>query len=118
MIEILGELLTLLGVIVAVIGVLTLSYVVSKRIGQGMMGSYGPSGMKVVSRLVVGQDKSIVIINIGAKFYLIGISNDNINLLREIPPEDIKDIPSEGNKISEGLPQFKDFFSDILRKKH
>ena len=73
--------------------------------------------MKVVDRIALGQDKSLVITKVGTKYFLLGVSSSSINMLKEIPFEDLSNLQQTENKEAVGMPQFKNVFTDLLSKK-
>ncbi|MCI8342646.1 MAG: flagellar biosynthetic protein FliO [Firmicutes bacterium] len=96
--------------------ILYLSYVVSKRVGKGMAAIHNSQHMKVTDRIIVGQDKSIIIVQVGQKHYLVGVSAAGIQLLCEVSPEDMEVDFSVENQ--NGFPAFKDILTEkILKKK-
>ena len=116
MFKILGNILTLVGLILTVGKILVLAYVCSKYIGRSMVGYSSSPNMKVVDRIALGQDKSLVIAKVGAKYFLLGVSSASINMLKEISPEELGTLAQTENKEAVGVPQFKSVFSDLLSK--
>lgn len=81
-----GEILSLIGSLIGVIGILVLTYFgtrwMTSKVGTTGVGS--SKYMKIIDRLVVGQNKSIVIVDIQGKYYLVSITENNIELLKEL----------------------------------
>ena len=117
MFKILGNILTLVGLILAVGIILVLAYVCSKYIGGSMIGYCISPNMKVVDRITLGQDKSLVITKVGTKYFLLGVSSSGINMLKEISSEDLSNLQQAEHKEAVGMPQFKNVFTDLLSKK-
>ncbi|WP_291635458.1 flagellar biosynthetic protein FliO [Clostridium sp.] len=67
--------------------------------------------MKIIDRVALSKENSIVVVKIGEKAYAISSSSKEINILFELPKEEI--ISIENNK---DLPQYKDMKE--LFKKH
>jgi flagellar protein FliO/FliZ len=44
----------------------------------------------VIDYIILGRDKGLYIVKVGDKFFLIGVSNNNITYLTEINKEDMK----------------------------
>ena len=82
-----------------------------------MIGYCSSPNMKVVDRIALGQDKSLVITKVGTKYFLLGVSSSGINMLKEIPFEDLSNLQQTENKEAVGMPQFKNVFTDLLSKK-
>jgi len=80
------EILSLIGSLIGVIGILVLTYFGTKWMASkvGATGVVSSKYMKIVDRIAVGQNKSIVIVNISGKYYLVSITENNIELLKEL----------------------------------
>lgn len=98
--------LSLFNAILAVIGVLFLAYWCSRMMGRqwGMNSCSG--NMKVVSQLQVGQEKRILLLNIGAHNYLVGVSQAGIQLLTEVEGDFEADMPQ--NTEGTAVPSFQE----------
>ena len=103
---------TLLGALLLVILVIFLSYYVTKYLAKGAVRINGTSHMKVLDRIVLGQDRALLIVQIGAAYYLIGSSDQSISLLKELNPDDLISLP---DNESQDLPGFKQSFRTILK---
>ena len=72
--------------------------------------------MKILDRIALSKENSIIVVKIGEKAYAISSSSKEINILFELPKEEIINIES----IKE-LPQYEDmkelFKKHILKKK-
>lgn len=88
-IGVLGDIFSFVFMLIAVGLILYLSYAVTKKLsGTGMAGGMSKN-MRVVDRMFMGRDKSIVVVRVGQKDYLLGISQNNITLLTELPEGEI-----------------------------
>ena len=85
--------LSLFHAVLAVIGVLFLSYWCSRMLGKqwGMNACSG--NMKVISQLQVGQDRRILLLRTGEHHYLVGVSQAGIQLLAEVEGDFEEDMP-------------------------
>ena len=63
------------------------------------------------------EEISLVITKVGTKYFLLGVSSSSINMLKEIPFEDLSNLQQTENKEAVGMPQFKNVFTDLLSKK-
>lgn len=66
--------------------------------------------IKVIERVALGQDKGIAICRICSKYYIIGISNQNVEILSELEPEQFEQdeqIPKEN---------FSDLMNNVLKR--
>ena len=93
-----SDVLPLLGSILAVVAVLFLTYFASKYIAKKMPATSNGKSIKVIERMALAQDKFIAIVSIDSKFYLIGVSTNNISLLKELddytPPLEEENTPT------------------------
>lgn len=83
--ETLKDFLSLVGAFLAIALVLYLSYRFSKFMATRFndMGSKG--NIKILERVALGQDKGLAVAQISGKYYLLGISNNGISLLMDMP---------------------------------
>ncbi len=65
--------------------------------------------------MILGQDKSLAIIEIGEKYYLISITAEKISLLNELEGDDLVEIQNTNEKKSFSGKNILDF-KDLLRK--
>ena len=100
----------------AVVAILAASYWVTRSLGRMSAWKQQSSYMKVADQLILGQEKSLAIVTIGVSHYLIGISKDDIKLLKEIEEEDLIPLPRQQT----GLPgeEFAERFRDLRSLKN
>lgn len=72
--------------------ILWFAYIFTKYAGKGMqLRGRGMAGkIKLIDRMVLAPDKSVVIVQVGGRYLLLGISSGQVNLLMEIPKEEIE----------------------------
>ncbi len=103
----------LIWMLAAVVLVLYLSYQCSRFIavrGSGFAGASG-TAMRLLSRLSLGQDKQLIVVEAGGRYLLLGVSQASIQLIAELTEEQANacvKTPQAG----ETIPQF----SEVLRK--
>ena len=115
--DIFSNLVSLLGVIIVFILILLFCYLSLKYVGRGVVKRGGSANIKIIDRMILGQDKSIVIAKVGKKYYLLGVTSSGIHLISELQPDDIDMKPMDDKKETDGTAPFKNIFSDILLKK-
>ena len=101
--------LSLFNAILAVIGVLCLAYWCCRMLGKqwGMNPCSGGRGsMKVLSQIQVGQDRRILLLNIGEHNYLVGVSQAGIQLLAEVEGKYETDMPQNAENVT--VPSFQE----------
>jgi len=101
--------------LVAVGAVLYLSYLFSRYLAVGAAKMNKSRNIKVIDRVVLGQDRMLLITKIGGKHYLIGSSSHSIQILTELDSKDIVDVSYPENTF--GSTPFKDTLKGMLAKK-
>lgn len=110
--------ISVLSTLVIVVLILLMSYFFSKYIAVGAVRLSGSKYIKIIDRIILGQDRSIVIIKVNKKYLMVGISSSGMNLLKELSPEDIAEIEDENFQTDKNTPSnFKDLFTSILSHK-
>ena len=112
----LGNLLPLLGALLAVAAVIYLSYLISRYIAMGTARMSSAKYMKTVDRVVLGQDRMLLIVMVGGKYYLIGASAQNINVLKELSPEEMIPVQPEGENGG-AMKSFQSTLKTMITKK-
>ena len=115
MISILGDIFSLLLMLVAVGAILYLSYIVSRKIGSGTLSSGMAGNIRILDRAFVGRDKSVVIVRVGQKDYLLGVSQESVCLLQEL--EEGQVVPNEKMAVPEASLDNVSQFASVIRNK-
>lgn len=97
--------------IFALLLILGLIYVMLKFVNRHQQLFQQTQTLENLGGISVGQNKSIQVIRVGSKFYLIGVG-DNVQLLKEIKDESIKDTLMN-KQVDEPLT-FKQWFRSLL----
>ena len=86
------DLLSLLGILVVLLLVLGGCWLFTRWAGTGMSGQFGlPAGqrrMKVLERLAVGRDQSLLVVEAAGRYFLLGSSPSGFSLLAELTEEE------------------------------
>lgn len=77
--------------------ILIAAYFFSKFIGFKMSHSNANKHIKVLDRVFLGNDKFICIIQIGIRFFVIGITNHHIALISELNEAELVPISDDKN---------------------
>ncbi|MEA4987047.1 MAG: flagellar biosynthetic protein FliO [Anaerovorax sp.] len=101
---------------IAMIGVIYLSYLFSKYLATGTSKMNSAKYMKIIDRLPTGQDRSVIILQIGDKHYLVGNTSQSINILTELSKDQLVELPSEGH-MAIHTDSFKNALEGMLNKK-
>lgn len=97
-----GDIFSMLFALIGTVCVIMLTYFASKWYAKKMGPIAGGKHIKVVDRLVVSKSGSILIIDIEGRQYMMGISDQNVQILMELD----ETIP---------LPMDQDFGGDGLK---
>ena len=89
--------------------ILYLSYVASKYVGKSANINQKSRYMRVIDKIVVGQDRYIAIVQIGIKYFLVGIASGQVNILSEVQEDDLVQINPTENTGKEYI-NFKDTY--------
>ncbi|MBP1925739.1 flagellar biogenesis protein FliO [Sedimentibacter acidaminivorans] len=68
--------------------------------------------MNIVDRIVLGQNKYLAIIEISNKYYLISITDNNINIIKDLDEFELKISENTGESI-----EFNKIFSRFFKNK-
>lgn len=99
-----------------VIVILYLTFVCTKYIGKGVGLKTRSKNMKVLDQIILGRDRSAAIVQIGNRFFLVGITASQISILGELDEEDIILLqePGEQERLS---PDFGEIFEKLKNRK-
>ena len=107
---------TAIGTLLVVILILYLTYVVTKYIGRGVGMKTRSGCMRVRDQIMLGKDRSAAIVQIGTRFFLIGVAGAQISILSELEEEDL--IPLQDPEVPEkAYPDFKELLDKIGKGK-
>lgn len=96
---------------IAAVAIIYLSYLVSKYVGKGMNRNGSSHYMRVLDQLMVGQDRYVAVVQAGDRYLLLGITSQQITLLRELDAEDLIRLDTDIGKGTVKVPEFKDLLS-------
>ena len=112
----------ILWAIVCIVVVLGMSYWVTRFVaGRGILGNgtgrMGNGQLKIVEQLMLGRDQRIVVVEVGEKHYLLGITANNISLLSEITWSPETGLDESIAQAAKERPTFREAFFDVLKQK-
>ena len=111
-------LIPMLIALIAVFAVIYLSYIFSKYLAMGVGKLSGARYMRIVDRLMLGQDKMVAIVQIGTTYYVAGVTNENIQILKELEGEDLLEMAvSDGGVKTPFSSNFQTALSKYMVKK-
>ncbi len=65
------------------------SYIASKYIGKGLSKSSSSRYMRLIDQITLGQDRHIAIIQVSGKYFLVGITAGQIQVLSELEDDEL-----------------------------
>lgn len=113
----LAQLSTLFGTILLFVLILYGSYYISKKVAKISARDNQSKYMKLQDRIMIGQNKYISIISIGERYFVIGSSDNGMNLITELDQDDLQELKQTGYSISEHL-NFQDILKNLGRNKN
>lgn len=107
---------TALGTLLVVIIILYLAYVVTKYIGSGVVAKARSGCMQVRDQITLGKDRSAAIVQIGERYFFIGISGGQISLLSELEEGDLASLQAQDAQDRQH-PDFREMMDKIGKGK-
>ncbi|MGN0620666.1 MAG: FliO/MopB family protein [Porcipelethomonas sp.] len=109
--SVIGQIFSVIGVILAFILILYLAYISTRILGKRMSIKGTKKNIKVLETLSFGQGKSVAVIQSAGKTLLIGITNEQITLVSELDPEKLEKEPEAPETM-----EFSQAFKKVLEK--
>ena len=108
-----GEsLLELIGVILIFVVVLVACYLTTRFVASKSLKQKNAGNIEIMETYSVAQNRYLAIARVGTKYFLLGITKDDIHLLTELSEDEIV---SSANSNT-GTASFQDVFSSIKKK--
>jgi len=85
-----GDLLSLLGILALMVGILAGAYYFTRWAGKGLgtLPGLGGQNLRVLDQIRVGRDQSVLVVRAGARYFLVGAAPSGVSLLAELSPEE------------------------------
>lgn len=108
---------TAIGTLAVVVLILYLAYVVTKYIGRGVGAGARSGCMRVRDQIPLGRDRAAAIVQIGTRFFLVGITGSQISMLAELEEDEL--IPFQDTNTIQGkpYPDFREMIDKLGRGK-
>ncbi|MDD4122288.1 MAG: flagellar biosynthetic protein FliO [Eubacteriales bacterium] len=116
-----GDIFSLVFALIAMICIILLTYYVSRWYGRKMGPIAGGKHIKAVDRMAVSKTGSLLIVDISGKQYLIGVSDQNVQILTELP--ELIPLPPANGPRQGGMKDlvngstFKSMFNSIKKQR-
>ncbi len=111
--------LSLLWALVCVIVIVAMAYWATRAIAaRGGLGAFplaqGAQGLKVLSRMALGRDQQLVVVQAGERYFLLGVTSSAVSNLAEFTPEQAKAWPEQTRPEP---PSFRQALGEVLQQK-
>lgn len=103
------EIVTLVLAMLGIIGLIFLTYYATRWLNRRVTATTGRS-MQILERIMLGQDKSLIVVKAGEKILLLGVTAHHVDKIAEFSAEEYP-LPAEG-----GLPPLGGTFLENLKK--
>ena len=113
-----SDLLSLLGIVLTLALVLLASYLAARWAGTGLGGRLGAGGgqhVRVLERVSLGRDQTIVVVRAANRYFLLGSSPSGFSLLAELTEEELSAPSSDG--VPPEPPDFRALLRNFRAKK-
>jgi len=104
--------LKLIGLFIIFIIIIVACFLVTRFVGSQSMGLPRRSNFKVLDMLRLGQNQTLAIVQVGKRYFCIGVSKDNISTICELNEDEFEIVNAGQNGAS-----FNSVFASVLKKK-
>lgn len=118
-----GNFWSLLGVLAVIVLILYFAYFATRWIGThsvpggaGTLRMGGAEDLRILGQLGVGRNERLVLVRLGERCYLLGVTEHQITLLRELDGEEAAPWLAQGENAP-AAPGFMEVLSETLRRK-
>lgn len=106
--------------LICVVVIIALAYWFTKYVaGRGGLGGFGLSSggerFKILARLSLGREQMLVLVQVGERYFLLGVTPSAISTLAEFTAEEAQAWPAAQEQPP--APSFRETLHTILQKK-
>jgi len=99
-----------IGIVVVMVIVLMATYFGSKFAASKYKRYPSSKYMKVLDQLYITKDQAIIMMQIGGKNVILGLTNQSINMLSEVDAADVSPLENEPSVVTDFGKKFTDYF--------
>ena len=115
-----GEsLLSLLWLLICVVAIAAMAYLFTRYIagrgGLGRISAAGKGQLRVLARTSLGREQSVVLVQAGEKFYLLGVAASGVSMLERLTKEEAQNMCPTLDQPPP--PGFREAFGEALRQR-
>jgi len=110
-----GDFITMIISLAVVVGVIyAIFYVVKKGVGKKIVEN---QVISIVGSKIISGSKALHVVEVGKTMYLIGSSNESINLISEISDKETRDtLKLQATQNKQAPVRFQDFIANLFRR--
>ncbi len=109
----LSSIASLFGILAVCILVIAASYFFTRFVGGRQLSQQKNSNFKAVDTFHLAQNKYLMLIQVGKRYFVIAICKDTVTMLSELSEDDI----TVWRKNVQGTANFKSIFSGMLKNR-
>lgn len=113
------SLLSLLWMLLCVVAIAALAYLFTRYVaGRGGMGRISAAGngqLRVLARVSVGREQSVVLVQAGEKFFLLGVAASGVSVLERLTKDEARQLCPAVDQPPP--PGFREAFGEALRQR-
>ncbi len=108
-----GDLGRLFSLVITFIIILVVTYYTTRFLGKRRFGINKSTNISIIESHGMGYQNMMYLVKVGAKFYLVGVSKENISLMTEVPEETVV-IPKD---IVKPTQSFETLLGNLIARK-
>lgn len=109
-------LIELIGVLVIFVFVLGITYLTTRWMGGFQKGRMKNKNLQIIESISVGGNKTINIICVGKRFFVVAVCKDSVQLISEISEDELTDFSYRDDNSVLTQDSFKEIFSKMKEK--
>lgn len=105
--------LTAIGTLCIVVIVIYLSYLAAKFISRNPIRGGRSRYMRMIDQMPVGQSRAVSVIQVGDRYFLLGIAEKQVSMLAELEEEGLVPLEMDEPMMRASVPDFKDLMEKL-----
>ena len=111
-----GEVFTVICALLGVVGLIFLGFYTAgwlrKRFNIGGFSASGQRTVKIIEYIGIAQDKQLMIVSVGNKIMLLGVTPNSVNKICDLDEDDLVSNDGESSSESGIMQSFKKIFAE------
>lgn len=113
--KMIDDILQIFLMLFVLVAIIIAAYYSTRFIGNRSSRFLSGKYIKVIDRIVVANDKSILIVQIGLSYSIIAVTGQGINLLKDLPYEELVEIKDD-SKVNSTPEVFANYLNSAYKK--